>query len=895
MHQSGLLARPLHALYTLLGLVTLAATSAGAQQRLSVVKGIPLVADKHAVANFIDLAEKERLHPPPLKRKIFPEPEGVPGRYIPRSPAAGKDYEAKEREAREAGRQAQTTIKRYAAVSPAAHLGKTASTKKRASHGTLAAVRPQNRLRMASVSAHSAQSRRFLPRAPRRQDVALPVSPGVLARQAAVTSLRSSVDSADPRFVGKKRAPGTSESFLALLDDGTSIPPDTQGAVGPTYVMTTLNSQVGIQTRTGTSVSTVSLNGFFASVLPSGDDCFDVHCYFDSTTNRFYFISDAANLSNTTNNALLLAVSQTSDPTKSWDFYSITTDASNGSWVDFPILGFNENWIVLSGNVFSNSTGNFENDVIYAFNKANVLSGGNGAYTKLSDATNGFAMAPAIETDNTATEYLMDDWMGNNAQGQGQLRISTITGSVGHEVLTSGTAYPTIPNPWNDTDQGNFGPQLGNSQGINTGDSRLYEVVLNNGTLWTAHTINLPAITPTRSSVQWWQVKPDGTILQVGRLDDPSATVFCAYPSLAVNTNGDVLMGYSEFSATTYASAYYTYRTPTDPANTMEPEVLLKAGEATYYKDFGGGSNRWGDYSNTVVDPADGLTMWTIQEYATQPFPSGPNQGESRWSTWWGAVPAPSSSAPGDFNGDGIPDILFQNFSTGQLAVWFMNGNAAPSDGSFISPSQSVGWYAEGDGDFNGDGHPDILFYNPSTGQLALWLMNGTQAANGLLLPNAPSGWTPVAVNNFGNGTSDILFQNTSSGQLAVWLMNGTTPSNGAFISTTPPAGWTVAGTGDFKGDGQTDIVLQNASTGQLAVWFLNGTTVTGGAYITPSQSAGWKCVAVLDLNHDGKPDLVFQNTSSGQIAYWIMSGLTAVNGGFLPSQPSGWQVVGPR
>src|SRR5438552_16008539 len=36
------------------------------------------------------------------------------------------------------------------------------------------------------------------------------------------------------------RSPTLSASFLALLDDGTAIPPDTQGTVGPNHLMVTL-------------------------------------------------------------------------------------------------------------------------------------------------------------------------------------------------------------------------------------------------------------------------------------------------------------------------------------------------------------------------------------------------------------------------------------------------------------------------------------------------------------------------------------------------------------------------------------------------------------------------------------------------------------------------------
>ena len=56
----------------------------------------------------------------------------------------------------------------------------------------------------------------------------------------------------------------------------------------------------------------------------------------------------------------------------------------------------------------------------------------------------------------------------------------------------------------------------------------------------------------------------------------------------------------------------------------------------------GGTDNRWGDFSATVVDPADDVTFWTLQEYAQIPDPV---TGTSRWGTWWGKFP-PSDVLP---------------------------------------------------------------------------------------------------------------------------------------------------------------------------------------------------------------------------------------------------------
>jgi hypothetical protein len=47
--------------------------------------------------------------------------------------------------------------------------------------------------------------------------------------------------------------------------------------------------------------------------------------------------------------------------------------------------------------------------------------------------------------------------------------------------------------------------------------------------------------------------------------------------------------------------------------------------------------NRWGDFNETSVDPADDLTFWTVQEYAEpQLSPDCPTDFTGLWGTWWG-------------------------------------------------------------------------------------------------------------------------------------------------------------------------------------------------------------------------------------------------------------------
>jgi uncharacterized repeat protein (TIGR01451 family) len=420
-------------------------------------------------------------------------------------------------------------------------------------------------------------------------------------------------------------SPAAAASFLALPDNNTSIPPDTNGAAGPNHLMTVLNTQVRIQSKTGTIVSTVSLDGFWLSL--SAPNVFDPKVLYDPYGNRWIFTACADPQSSTS--SVLIGVSQTNDPTGTWNLFRVDVDSSNTVWADYPSIGFNKDWIVVQINKFTVAANAFMGSNIYAFDKAKLYSNTSASFTLFQDPT-GFVQAPAITYDNSlATMYLLELWSNS------QLRLSTITGTVGSEALTLGTAFPSAgTNTW--AFSGPAAPQLGSAVKIDNGDFRLQNLVYRNGSLWTAHTIFLPAITPTRSAIQWWQITTAGGVTQRGRIDDATAANFYAYPSIAVNSADDVLIGYSHFSTSTYASAGYSFRTALDPLNTLQAETVLKAGEDVYVKDFGSGTVRWGDYSNTVVDPSNDLDMWTIQEYAATDVGIAAN--DDRWGTWWGKV-----------------------------------------------------------------------------------------------------------------------------------------------------------------------------------------------------------------------------------------------------------------
>jgi FG-GAP-like repeat/FG-GAP repeat len=269
----------------------------------------------------------------------------------------------------------------------------------------------------------------------------------------------------------------------------------------------------------------------------------------------------------------------------------------------------------------------------------------------------------------------------------------------------------------------------------------------------------------------------------------------------------------------------------------------------------------------------------------------------------------------GDFNGDGKTDILWQN-SDGSLADWTMNGSIiADSDylksqGQIATPNSS--WSLAGTGDFNGDAHDDLLWRN-TNGSLVEWLMNQSTITSSQTVTSQgkaatpDSSWSVVAMGDFdGDGHQDILWRNTN-GSLAEWLMNGSiiTSSQSPTYqgkAVVPDASWSVVAVGDFNGDGGSDLLWRQCGTGLLAEWQMNGTQITSSQFVkyqgnpaTPDSS--WSLVEIGDFNGDGKSDILWRQSGTGALAQWMIDGsqITSSNavtfqaGQLMPD--ASWQV----
>lgn len=361
-------------------------------------------------------------------------------------------------------------------------------------------------------------------------------------------------------------------------------PGDSSGAVGPNHVVGITNGGIRIHRRDGGELLFAGLRTFWAAAFGETGHYYDPRITYDDAHDRWIAVSiyDA--------DVLFIAVSVTGDPTGDWTRYQLP----NLGFIDFTHLALTRDTVVIvTYDDFSSIVLSARKDDLYGAARALTLK--QYEYTR-------HGVAP-VQAEESTEEYLLD-------------------------IGARGLVYRTTAasSNWRDVDFGRswnrvtvWAPQPGTATTLDTGFQDVENAVLRNGVIHVVQTVGLAA--PIRTSVLWTKFNPaDAKIVATGTVDDPSGRKFYAYPSIAVNRAGAMLVGFSTLSSTKYASAGYVY---IDALGRVSSEGLAKAGEGAVTN-----SERWGDYTATVTDPLDENAFWTVQLYA----------GNDRWITWWSKV-----------------------------------------------------------------------------------------------------------------------------------------------------------------------------------------------------------------------------------------------------------------
>jgi len=444
-------------------------------------------------------------------------------------------------------------------------------------------------------------------------------------------------------------APSPEKSFVGLSDDNTFFPPDSQGAAGPSHLVSVLNRGFAIFRKDlGTIVfGPVSHQAFWSALgtkagQPAAEP-FDPRVLYDPFSRRFVVMADSG--IDKAASWVLVGISKSSDPTQGFNIFAIDANVDNpGESADFPGLGVDEGHVYITNNMFTVSEPHtFTRSKFWVVDKASLIAGGPASTYEFVDPVGGGSWQPAQSFDDVPNNFLVDgDWQVPGTT-QRFLRVLEFSYPAGPPVLTD-LGFIQVADYGLD-EALTTAPQLGCAENIDTGGSPLRSAVLRHGKIWTAHHVVDPVADGVgKREIAWYEFDPTQARLsdpisgpiQQGRVSDPVRWYY--YPSIAVNANESIALGFSGSDSASYVGAYYTLHEPTDPPGTMQAVALLKAGQSPYVKKDLEKRNRWGDYSGTTVDPADDATFWTIQEYAgNEVAPGCPNPGTGRWGTWWGS------------------------------------------------------------------------------------------------------------------------------------------------------------------------------------------------------------------------------------------------------------------
>lgn len=224
---------------------------------------------------------------------------------------------------------------------------------------------------------------------------------------------------------------------------------------------------------------------------------------------------------------------------------------------------------------------------------------------------------------------------------------------------------------------------------------------------------------------------------------------------------------------------------------------------------------------------------------------------------WLNMADAPGwhVAAVADFNRDGVPDLVWVNDSSRQVTVHYYGGSGGVvlQSWNWLDETGEPGWSVVGAADFNGDGVPDLVWQNDSTRQIVVHYYGGSGGAvqqGAATLDTGVSGWHVAAIADFnGDGVPDLVWQNDSTGEATVHYYGGTggTILQGwNWLNRSPVSGWHIAFAADFNNDGVPDLVWQSDSTGQVTVHYYGG---PGGAvleawnWLNMTGVTGWSVV----------------------------------------------------
>jgi subtilase family serine protease len=442
--------------------------------------------------------------------------------------------------------------------------------------------------------------------------------------------------------------PSSTRNFDGVSNVNGVLPPDPNGAVGPNHYVQWVNLSFAVYSKNG-SLLYGPADG---STLWMG---FGGVCEFSNDGDPIVMHDDLADRWVLSQLAIpnfpfgpfyqCMAISQTEDPAGAYYRYEFIVNDIKLN--DYPKFGVWPDGYYLAVNQFDVLTQAFQGQGVVAFEREKMLQGlpAQMIYFDLYAVNpNLAAMLPshvdgAPPPPGAPNFFVQLDEDGFNYVPQDQLQLWKFHADWADPAASIFTGPAILfPAPF-DSDMCGYArnciPQPGTPRRLDSIPDRLmYRLQYRNfGThesLVVNHTVDVGG---DHAGVRWYELRdPNGTpvIHQQGTYAPDSDHRWMG--SIAMDSSGNIALGFSVSSSSTFPSIRYAGRLAGDPPGVMaqgETELMGGSGSQT------DSTSRWGDYSSMSVDPTDQCTFWYTQEYYSATSASG-------WRTRVGAFKFPS-------------------------------------------------------------------------------------------------------------------------------------------------------------------------------------------------------------------------------------------------------------
>ncbi|MGB8645554.1 MAG: hypothetical protein WCF84_09970 [Anaerolineae bacterium] len=449
-------------------------------------------------------------------------------------------------------------------------------------------------------------------------------------------------------------------------------PPDTNGDVGPNHYVQWVNSHFQIFSKTGASLygpaaGNTLWTGFGAPCETSNDG--DPVALYDPMANRWVMSQFTAS----SPYGECVAVSTTGDPTGTW--YRYFFQFSTTVFYDYPKLGIWPDGYYFTFNLFNGNTYNGPTAVVV--NRSNMLTGAAAAFQQFNAGSSYGTLLPSDLDGATLPPSGSPNFMvelGSTTLEMWKFHVNWTTPA--NSTFTGPTEMPIAAYNELCPNTSSCVPQPSTSVGLDgLGDRLMHRLAYRNfgdhESLLVSHSVNASA-SGMQAAARWYEIRsPNGTpaIYQQGTYA-PDATNRWM-PSIAMDKAGDIAMGYSVSSGSTYPGIRYTGRLVGDALGQMtQGETTMIAGSGSQT----GSASRWGDYASMVVDPSDDCTFWFTTEYM-------PSTGAAPWQTRIGSFKFPSCSntAPTSTPTTGPTNTPTRTATTGLTATATSTATTGPT------------------------------------------------------------------------------------------------------------------------------------------------------------------------------------------------------------------------